>query len=498
MEEHAKHGGVGLASLRAGMHRNTGSKYLRAGKVPSELSEPRTWRTRKDPFAEDWPGLEERLAKAPELEAKALFEDLCERHPGRYQEGQLRTLQRRVKQWRATSGPSKELFFEQEHRPGEAMQTDFTSANKLEITISGEPFPHLLCHPVLPYSNWEWATVAWSESMAALRRGIQSAAFRLGRVPEYSQTDSSSAATHRLGRSQKEVEAEEEEEKGKRRFNPEYRALMRHLGMKPRTTAIGEKEQNGDVEASHRAFKRRLEQHLLLRGSRDFDSVEEWELWLQEVAEKANRLRTERTAEELAVMRVLDVHRLPEYREEDVRVKQGSTIRVKNNTYSVPSRLKGEKVRVRVYDNRLEVYYGGVHQLTVERLLGEGKHQVDYRHIIWSLARKPGAFERYRYREALFPTLVFRQSYDVLADKLASTRKADIEYVRVLRLAASTMECEVEAALSLLLEQRVVPLADRVKALVVSEQPEIPEVEPLTPDLEMYDSLLGELAEAGR
>ena len=495
MEEHAKHGRVELASLRAGMHRNTGSKYLRAGKVPSELRQPRTWRTRKDPFAEDWPELEERLADAPELEAKALFEDLCERHPERYQEGQLRTLQRRVKQWRAMSGPPKELFFEQEHRPGEAMQTDFTSANKLEITICGEPFPHLLCHEVLPYSNWEWATVARSESMAALRRGIQSAVFRLGRVPEYSQTDSSSAATHRLSRSQEEGKGKE---KGKRKFNPEYRALMRHLGMEPRTTAIGEKEQNGDVEASHRAFKRRLEQHLLLRGSRDFESVEEWELCLQGVAEKANRLRTERTAEELAVMRALDVHRLPEYREEKVRVKQGSTIRVKNNTYSVPARLKDEMVRVRVYDDRLEVYYGGIHQLTVERLLGEGKHRVDYRHIIWSLVRKPGAFERYRYREALFPTLVFRQAYDVLADKLASTRKADIEYLRVLHLAASTMECEVEAALSLLLEQGTVPLADRVKKLVVSEQPEIPEVEPLTPDLEVYDSLLGELAEAGR
>jgi hypothetical protein len=495
MEEHAKHGRVELASLRAGMHRNTGSKYLRVGKVPSELRQPRTWRTRKDPFAGDWPELEERLADAPELEAKALFEDLCERRPERYQEGQLRTLQRRVKQWRAMSGPPKELFFEQEHRPGEAMQTDFTSANKLEITIGGEPFPHLLCHEVLPYSNWEWATVARSESMAALRRGIQSAVFRLGRVPRYSQTDSSSAATHCLRRSKEEVKAKE---KGNRKFNPEYRALMRHLGMEPRTTAIGEKEQNGDVEASHRAFKRRLEQHLLLRGSRDFDSVEEWELWLQGIAEKANGLRTERIAEELAVMRVLDVHRLPEYREEEVRVKQGSTIRVKNNTYSVPSRLKDEMVRVRVYDDRLEVYYGGVHQLTVERLLGEGRHKVDYRHIIWSLVRKPGAFERYRYREALFPTPVFRQAYDVLADKLASTRKADIEYLRALHLAASTMECEVEAALSLLLEQDVVPLADRVKKLVVSEQPEIPDVEPLTPDLEVYDSLLGGLAEVGR
>jgi hypothetical protein len=456
---------------------------MQLGKAPSEMKMRRTWRTREDPFADDWPEIEERLRDAPGLEAKALFEDLCERRPDRYQEGQLRTLQRRVKQWRATDGPPKELFFEQQHRPGEAMQTDFTSMNELAITICGELFPHLMCRQILPYSNWEWTTVARSESMAALRKGIQSAVFRLGRVTEYSQTDNSSAATHNL-------------DKGKREFNEDYLALMRHLGMKPRTIGVGEKEQNGDIEASHGVFKRKLEQHLLLRGSRDFSSVDEWEKWTRKIAEKANGLRSERLGEELAVMRVLDVHRLPEYREEQVRVKQGSTIRVKNNTYSVPSRLKGEEVRVRVYDDRLEVYYGDIHQLTVERLLGEGGHRVDYRHIIWSLIRKPGAFERYRYREALFPTEVFRRTFDVLQDTLASTRKADIEYLRVLHLAASTMECEVEVALRRVLAKGGVPSSDRVKQMVSRQQPEIPVMEALVPDLDVYDSLLGQVAGA--
>jgi len=481
MEEFSKHGKVGVASLRAGMHRNTGSRYLQLGKAPAEMETRRTWRTREDPFAEDWPDIEERLDDAPGLEAKALFEYLCERRPERYQEGQLRTFQRRVKQWRAMDGPPKELFFEQQHRPGEAMQTDFTSMNELAITICGEPFPHLMCRQVLPYSNWEWATVARSESMAALRKGIQSALFRLGRVTEYSQTDNSTAATHNLA-------------KGKREFNEDYLALMRHLGMKPRTIGVGEKEQNGDVEASHGVFKRKLEQHLLLRGSRDFSSVDEWEKWTRKIAEKANGLRSERLSEELAVMRVLDVHRLPEYREEKVRVKQGSTIRVKNNTYSVPSRLKGEEVQVRVYDDRLEIYYGGVHQLTAERVLGEGGHKIDYRHIIWSLMRKPGAFERYRYREALFPTEVFRVAFDVLQDRLASTRKADIEYLRVLHLAASTMECEVEAALRRVLAQGELPTSDRVKRLVSKQEPEIPAMEALVPDLGSYDDLLDQAA----
>lgn len=481
MEEYSRHGRVGAASLRAGMHRNTGAKYVKAGKVPSELGNPRTWRTREDPFEGHWPEVVARLEDAPELEAKALFEDLCGRYPGRYQEGQVRTLQRRVKEWRAKSGPPKVLFFEQCHRAGEAMQVDFTSGNELGVTINGEAFPHQLCHPMLPCSNWEWATVARSESLMALRRGVQAAVFRLGRVTEFLQTDNSSAATHDLS-------------SGKREFNEEYKALVGHLGMKARTTAIGEKEQNGDVEAMHRALKRRLGQQLLLRGSRDFVSVDEYEAWMQEVAEKANQGRSKRLAEELAVMRALEVHRLPEYREITVRVTKGATIRVKNNTYTVPSRLKGELVRVRVYEDRLEVFYGGARQLTVERLLGEGGHRVNYRHIIWSMVRKPGAFERYRYREALFPRPVFRQAYEALAEAHATTRGADIEYLRILLLAASTMECEVEAALTLLLEAGEAPTSDRVKKLVVTAEPEIPQITIPEPDLTGYDSLLVEVA----
>lgn len=170
MEEVAKHGEVGLASMRAGMDRSTGRKYLRLGKAPSELRRPRAWRTRPDPFAEDWPEIEARLAEAPELEGLALFEDLLNRRPGRYQEGQIRTFQRRVKDWWARNGPEKEVFFHQNHRPGEAFQTDFTHAADLEVTILGQSFPHLLCHVVAPYSNWQWATVCHSESMLALRR----------------------------------------------------------------------------------------------------------------------------------------------------------------------------------------------------------------------------------------------------------------------------------------------------------------------------------------
>lgn len=480
MEEKAKTGKIGLAAMRAGMDRTTARKYLDEGKVPSEQVTARGWRTRSDPFAEDWPGLKSRLVDAPELEAKTLFEFLMAEHPERYEAGQLRTLQRRVLEWRALEGPQREVFFAQDHRPGEAMQTDFTHCTELEVTIVGEPFAHLLCHTVLPYSNWEWATLCQSESLMALRRGVQAGLFKLGRVPTWHQTDNSTAATHTLAT-------------GKRGFNEDYQRVMDHLGMKPRTIAVGESNQNGDVEALNGALKRRLKQHLLMRGSRDFESVEAYERWLHVVLDKANDLRRKKLVEELASMKELKVSRLPEHVEETATVTSWSTIRVRRNTYSVPSRLIGHDVRVQVSDDRLQVFYGGVEQLTVERLLGGGGHRINYRHIIWSLVQKPHAFARYRYREELFPSLCFRRAYDALTAR--GDRHADREYLRILHLAATTMESEVEVALELLLNEHRLTSADQVKTLVAPGRPEVPVLEAPRVDLTAYDGLLsGEVA----
>jgi hypothetical protein len=476
MTEMREHGQVGRASLRSGMHRNTARRYVESGKLPSAARAPRSWRTREDPFAEDWPEVAGRLEQAPELEAKALFEDLLGRRPERYEEGHLRTFQRRVRRWRAEYGPDREVFFAQAHRPGEALQTDFTSGRKLAVTIGGEPFDHLLCQSVLPYSNWQSVTVCQSESMLALRRGVQTAAFALGRVPGHHQTDNSTAATHDLG-------------SGKRAFNEEYAALMRHLGMAPRTIGIGQSHQNGDVEAAHGALKRALEQHLLLRGDRDFDSVAAYEVWVSEKVAAANARRARRLAEELAVMRPLAARRLPEVQRLVVRVSSHGTIRVKNNIYSVPSRLIGERVEVVVDERSVEVHYAGRLQMAADRLGGEGKHRINYRHVIWSLVQKPWAFPRYRYRPDLFPQEVFRRAYDRLVEGL-DERRADLEYLRILHLAAATMESEVAAALELVLADGELPRFTMVRSLVVVARPEVPEMAPLTVDLGSYDELL--------
>lgn len=476
MEEKSKREKIGLAAIKAGMDRKTAAKYLKSGKFPSEMKQERNWRTRDDPFDEDWPKIAQRLKEAPELEAKALFEALLSEEPDRYEPGQVRTFQRRVKQWRATEGPDKEVFFAQVHRPGEAMQTDFTSANALQITIRGEPFEHMLCQSTLPYSNWQWATRCRSESLLALKRQMQEVAFKLGRVTKYHQTDNTTAATHDVP-------------SHKRKFNKDYEGWVKYLGMEPRTIAVCKKEQNGDIEAQNGALKRRLKQHLLLRGSRDFDSEDAYEQWVQQVCDQANQLRTKKVAEELAVMRVVKVRRLLEYTEEKKTVSCWSTIRIKHNSYSVPSRLIDEEVRVRVYESRLEVWYGGDCQLTMERLLGRNKHCIDYRHIIWWLVKKPGAFERYRYREELFPTLTFRRAYDALTDALDNW-DADVDYLRILLLAASTMESDVEVALELLLEQRMVPRFDRVQEVVSPSSPEVPDMPVYEVDLGEYDALL--------
>ncbi len=489
MEEMTKHGKLGQAAMKADMDRKTARKYVAAGKLPSEMKAPRDWRTRPDPFVEHWAEVQARLEETPELEAKTLFELLREEHPDRYADGQLRTLQRRVKRWRAAHGPDQEVVLGQRHRAGEAAQTDFTTTAELGVTIAGQAFVHLLCVLVLPYSNWQWATVCLSESLAALRRGVQRALFQLGRVPRYHQTDNSTAATHRIP----------DGEKGyvdgrKRPFNDGYLAMMRHFGMAPRTTEVGAKEQNGDVESGHGALKRRLEQALLLRGSRDFADRDAWQAFIDEQLRKANRRRGPRVGEDLAAMRPLDVGRLPEFVEDSARVSEWSTIRIQKNAYSVPSRLIGEELRVHLYEDRLEAYFGDELQLACERLRGRNQHRIDYRHVIWSLVRKPGGFARYVYREEMFPSLVFRRAYDAIQTPHHGTA-GDLEYLRILHLAASTMQTDVEAALAGLLEQAEPITADRVKELVGhATTPAIPALIAPPVDLLAYDQLLTEVA----
>lgn len=476
--EYEKTGQIEKASLRAGMCRKTGSQYLNSDQLPSERKGERTWRTRSDPFKNHWNEAVSMLEQAPGLEAKALFEWLQEKHPDHFSAGQLRTFQRRVRRWRALEGPPKEVYFPQDHKAGKRMSTDFTSMKSVGITIGGQPFDHMLCHCVLTYSNWQWVTIAHSESFLAIKKGVQAVLSRLGHVPSEHWTDNSTAATHRINASEKH-----------RKFNDNYKSLMNHFGITPKTTQPASPNENGDVESLHGSLKNRIEQHLLLRGYRDFDSREQYLAFLHGILNRANQFCRKRLTEELDAMKRLRVSMLTEYEEEMATVRSWSTIRVKGNTYSVPSRLIGERVRVRIHEDRIEVFFHGRHQLTVPRLCGKSGHYINYRHIIDWLVRKPGAFSQYRFREDLFPSLLFRRAYDRLCEQ-CSERTADMEYLRILQHAARNMESTVEKALNTLQERGVTPRWNTVLEFCPRPRISIPEMKSPAVCLASYDALL--------
>jgi hypothetical protein len=468
---------LSAAAAKAGMSEPTARKYREAGKLPSELKGKHTWRTRPDPFAEVWVEAQVLLERDSGLQAKTVFEELQRRHPGRFTEGQLRTLQRRFRQWKALRGPEREVFFTQVHRPGEQCQSDFTDMRSLGVTIGDDAFPHLCYHFVLTYSNWEDTAIAYSETFEALSGGLQGALWRLGAVPWEHRTDNLSAATHELKNSRG------------RGFTGRYRELLDHYGLRPSKNFPGNAHENGDVESAHGAFKQAVDQRLRLRGSREFESVEAYRLFLRAVVSERNQGRTGKVAEELAVMRPLPTRPLDTCRELVVTVSRSSTIRVVGKTYSVPSRLIGHRIGVRLYATQLELEYQGRVIECIERIQGHGAYRVDYRHVIHSLVRKPGAFRRYVFQEALFPSVTFRRCYDELVAR--STGWADLEYVRILRLAATRQETEVEACLVALLSEGVVPEYETVKARIEpAPTPLCPEVQLLLPDLRVYDALL--------
>jgi len=470
---------LAITAAKAGMDEKTARKYLRANKLPSQMRADHAWRTREDLFADVWAEITEMLEINSGLEAKTLFEDLQRRCPGRFEDGQLRTLQRRIKVWRATQGPPREVFFAQNHRPGKLGQSDFTRMGSLNVTIQGMPFDHMLYHFVLTYSNWETGTICFSESLESLSEGLQNALWRLGGAPQIHQTDRLSAAVQKPGSLDE--------------FTAGYKALLAHYHLGPRKGQAGKGNENGDVEQRHYRFKKALDQALMLRGSRDFASRRDYGEFLDRLFGQLNSGRKKRFAEEIKVLRRLPEKRLDACKRLQVKVGPGSTIRVKHNVYSVHSRLIGETVRVRLYAERLEVWYGQRCVETMARVRGESRHSINYRHIIDWLVRKPGAFENYRYRDDLFPTSRFRMAWDALKQG-RSPRHANKEYLRILRLAAQVNETDVDQALGDMVQSGREISAEAIESAVQSSQRPEAAKDVAVPDVELseYDGLLSE------
>lgn len=469
---------LATAAAKGGMDQKTASKWRQSGQLPSEVKEPRDYRTRPDGFAEVWSEVEELLERDAAIEAKTIFDHLCKQHPGKFQEGQLRTMQRKVKVWRALRGQPREVFFPQVHLPGHQAQSDFTHMTKLGVRIGGQAFKHLVYHFTLTYSNWEWAMICASESWESLSEGLQKALWELGGTPSEHRTDSLTAAVKPAG--------------GRQEFTERYQGLLRHYGMCASHTSPGRGNENGDVEQAHHRFKRGVEQELILRGSREFSSREEYDEFLRQLLVRRNEGRRERVAEDQKALGPLPNRRLDAFGKQSQRVSRNSTILIRHNHYSVPSQLIGERVDVRIHADHLEVWYAGQMIERMERLRGEGKAAINYRHIIHSLVKKPGAFARYRFQSSLYPRLIFRVAYDELKQRLDG--KAEREYLQLLKLAAEESEELVAEILRGMVDRGEAVRPERVREMIVERRneglPRLPKIEINMTPLASYDMLL--------
>ncbi|MCP4701282.1 MAG: hypothetical protein GY862_31170, partial [Gammaproteobacteria bacterium] len=259
-------------------------------------------------------------------------------------------------------------------------------------------------------------------------------------------------------------------------------------GLEGRKTQPASPNENGDVEQSHYRFKKAVSQELMLRNNFDFASRKEYEGFLKTLFKQLNSGRRERLQEECRILRGLPARRLESWERLTVKAGPGSTIRIKHNVYSVPSRLIRKSVEVRLHAEYIELWHGQKRIETMPRLRGEKKHHIQYRHVIDWLVRKPGAFENYRYREALYPASRFRMAYDRLQKHHPKPDKA---YLRILKLAAWKNECAVDDALQKLIDRDTRITPEAVEALL-EDKPAAPvtDIRVDAIDLNAYDALL--------
>jgi len=405
MEQRDKGQNQAAAAAKAGISERTGRRIEREG--ASRGRKPRDWRTRSDPFEGVWDEVAGQLEQQPDLQPLTLLEWLQERYPGQYPDKLLRTLQRRVKVWRAIHGPDKEIMFPQTHQPGQRSLSDFTKVKDMVITIRGVILVHLLYHFRLAFSGWCHARVVLGgESFTALAEGLTGALERLGGVPAEHRTDSLSAAYRNL-----DADAQAD-------MTERYEALCEHYGMDASRNNRGRGHENGAIESPHGHLKRRMRQRLALRGSSDFDSVEAYQAFVDSVAAGINKRNVERFRTERGCLAPLPFRPGVDYTEATVRVTSSSTFTLRKVLYSVPARLINERLRVHLYDDRLVLYHGGHELMTLKRLRpgidGARVRCIDYRHVIGWLVRKPRALAGLAFRDELLPDDNWRAIYQQL------------------------------------------------------------------------------------
>lgn len=468
------------ASIKAGMSVRTARKYLKTG--AEAMIDKREWKWRQthpDRFAEVWSEVESMLEANPGFQSQTLMQWLIDQYPEKFNWSQIRTLQRRIRRWRAFKGPDQDVKFPQKHIPGKQSQSDWTHCSELGVIIDGQPFKHMLYHFMLPYSRWETAFISRSESFDSLTMGYMKAVEELGGVLEEHRTDNLTAAVNSHGT--------------RPVFTERWKGFLNHYGVQPSMNNAGESHENGSVEKSHDLLKNALDQALMLRGSREFVSVAEYEKFIRRILDQRNKGRKQRLAEEIVLLKPLPAYHWNDPKEIRTTVTSFSTISVDGVLISVPSRLIGRELKVLVYPETVRAFLGDTLVQEMPRQ-ESGSRKINYRHVVAHLLRKPGAFANYQYREELFPSIVFRQAYDAL--KKVRPERADKEYLAILNLAAMNSEQDVEAALSALMEARQLPLFLVVRDLIQVTPSELPSVSIPIPDLCSYDMLLSFLTRA--
>jgi hypothetical protein len=466
-----------LASALASAMSERSAYNWKSGPMPSEGRRPHDWRTRKDPFADVWGSQILPLLTAEngdKLHAKTIWK-LIQWPQGTTPRGSLRTLQRRMSDWHATCGPEREVYFPQEKIPGLRAGFDFTCCNELGVTVAGEPFSHLWFEYILHDSGWRDVTLARSETYEALSKGLQNALWKSGGVPRHMRHDNLSAAVR-------------EHDRNKTIFTARYKALLDAYGIDGQPITPGKSNENGTCERGHLTLKSTLEQELIVRQSRDFPTIAAYERFVMEVVSQLNDARQEAFLREKAALLPLPAQRLSDATEFMVKVLRWSTIRVHGRTYSVPSRLIGQYVRVHQYADHPEVFYKSTRVATLERARGQAVKSIDYRHVVHWLVRKPGAFAEYVHPEEMFPTVTFRRAYDALVVTQGS--RADAHYLRILDCAARNGEREVEKLLVLALGAQQPIVAAQIVGHFAPKQSDIISQEARQPDLASYDELL--------
>jgi len=474
---------VASIARRLKMGEKTVRKYRDADELPSQIQRAeRSYRTREDPLSEFWDEIEALLQNDHRLKPYAILDWLKQKYnppegEPRVSDSIRRTLERRIQSWKLQHGVEQEVKFPQIHHPGDVIAFDFVVMNSLKVTLGGKPFDHMLFHAVFTYSNWEYVHLCHSESFEALSAGLQDALHLAGGVPRRVRSDSLSAAVNNLS--------------DDKEFATAYRDLLGHYGVKGHRINVRKPHENGDVESSHGHFKDILDQALRLRGSRDFISTDDYMSFVRQLISRRNASREKRFREEIAAFGSLPAQRRGTSTSVFAPVKSDSIIRVKRNAYSVSSKYIGLQVEIRIHQDHLELWYQNERLERMPRQFGCGKEAIDFRHVIDSLIRKPGAFVNYKYVNHMYPTTRFRMAYDQLL-KNTTEASAVKQYLKLLYAAKHEGLDLVDDALRWFLTKGQTIKADDVLKIVASKQqlPAPTAVNVEAPDLSTFDSLL--------